>query len=192
MQTGGTFIFKRTLETVIGKVAAAARYISSGTTEGHPLEVSVRVLIGTLTTLWVSGCTDPLRPADVVGTYVLTTIQGSPPPRIILDVPGCRHTVVGGELVLSSDALFRLTLEERNACPEPPDPGETGGELWVGEYSVNGRGMILTAQSSETVDVPAEFRGERMVVEMGGRVGVLVFDRTSSEEPPCVLIPPCT
>jgi len=152
----------------------------------------VRVLISTLTALLVSGCSDPLRPADVVGTYVLTTIQGPPPPRIILDVPGCRHTVTGGELVLSSDAQFRLTLVEVTACPGPPDPGGDESVLWLGEYSVKGRAMILTAHSSETVDIPAEFRGERLVVEVGGHFGVLVFDRTSSQEPPCVLIPPCS
>jgi hypothetical protein len=155
------------------------------------MKISVRVLVGTLAAVWVSGCSDPLRPADVVGTYILATMEGSPLPRIILDVPGCQVLAIGGELLLNSDATFELTVgEDYASCPAPQPPEEEvelmvgeyrvkyeSAELWVGEYRVKDDQVILTAHSSETSDYPAVFRGERLVVDMGGRVGVLGFDR---------------
>jgi len=138
----------------------------------------MRVLVSTLAAVWLSACSDPLRPGEVVGTYLLASIDGAAPPSVIVDVPDCRITVIGGELALRSDGRFELRLDEVTACPEPTEPGEVA-ELWLGQYTIDGRRIILTASASETIDIPAEFRGERLMVELGGRLGVLGFDPES-------------
>jgi hypothetical protein len=46
-------------------------------------------------------CGDSLQPAEVVGGYSLTTIDGHAPPSIIVDNPDCRITVTGGSLTIT-------------------------------------------------------------------------------------------
>jgi hypothetical protein len=123
-------------------------------------------------------CSDPLRPDEVVGTYLLASIGGMAPPRVIVDDPGCRMTVIGGELELSAEGRFSIRLDEVTACPQPTEPGEVA-ELWLGRYAIDDRQIILTASASVTIDIAAEFRGERLMVELGGRLGVLGFDPSS-------------
>jgi hypothetical protein len=137
----------------------------------------MRFLASILTVLLLSGCSDPLRPADVVGTYTLAIINGAAPPQVVVDTPDCQITVIGGTLVLNPDGHFELRLDEVTACPEPTEPGEVA-QLWLGEYALDGQRIILTALASETVDLPAEFRGERLMVQLGGRIGMVGFDPT--------------
>jgi hypothetical protein len=142
------------------------------------LEILMRLPVRTLAVMGLVACSDPLRPSEVVGPYVLATIDGAPPPSVIIDTPDCRITVIGGELELSAEGRFELRLDEVEACPEPTEPGEVA-QLWLGQYWIDGRRIILTASASVTIDIAAEFQGERLVVEMGGRVGVLGFDPAS-------------
>jgi hypothetical protein len=128
--------------------------------------------------MWLAACSDPLRPSEVVGTYLLASIHGAAPPSVIVDAPDCRITVIGGQLELSAEGRFELRLDEVEACPEPTEPGEVA-ELWLGQYRIDDRQIILTASASETIDIPAEFQGERLIVEMGGRLDVLGFDPAS-------------
>jgi hypothetical protein len=144
----------------------------------YPRKILMRVLVSTLAVVWLVACSDPLRPSEVVGTYLLASIDGTAPPTVIVDTPDCRITVIGGELELSSDGRFELRLDEVTACPEPTEPGEVA-QLWLGQYTIDGRQIILTASASETIDIAAEFRGARLMVEMGGRLGVLGFERAS-------------
>jgi len=142
-------------------------------TPTQSLEIRMRVLGSTLAVVWLVACSDPLRPSEVVGTYLLASIDGAAPPIVIVDAPGCRITVIGGELELSAEGRFELRLDEVEACPDPTEPG-TVAQVWLGQYRIDDRQIILTA--SERFDIPAEFRGERLMVEMGGRLGVLGFE----------------
>jgi hypothetical protein len=138
----------------------------------------MRVLVSSLAVVWLAACSDPLDPSEVVGVYRLVSIDGTAPPKVIVDAPDCRITVVDGALTLSSDGQFELRLDEVTACPVPTEPGEVA-ELWLGEYKIDGRQIILTASASETIDISAEFRGVRLNVMMGGRLGLLEFEATS-------------
>jgi hypothetical protein len=122
----------------------------------------------------IAACGDSLRPADVLGTYSLVTIQGHAPPQIVVDAPDCRITVIGGSLTLSQDQRFELLLEEVSVCPTPTEPGELA-EGWGGTYSLEGGTVVLHAVGDPSVDYHARFRDGRLVVPLGSRYGDVAF-----------------
>jgi hypothetical protein len=119
-------------------------------------------------------CGDSLQPAEVVGGYSLTTIDGHAPPSIIVDNPDCRITVTGGSLTITPKQRFVLALQEVMVCPTPTAPGEVA-EDWLGTYSLDNEAVILHAVGDPSLDYGATFRSGQLVVPLGARYGDLVF-----------------
>ena len=95
-------------------------------------------------------------------------IQGQAPPLVVVDVPDCRITVIGGSLVLGADKRFELLLDEVTVCPTPTGPGEVT-EIGQAAYSLDGNVVILRANGDVSVDYRASFRDGRLSVPLGGR-----------------------
>jgi hypothetical protein len=136
-------------------------------TRGSYSQILVLLLVGL-------SCSDALRPSDVVGTYTLMTINGSPLPRLVVDDPGCQESVIGGSLVLEPDQSFQLELELVTACPTPTGPGEVFFTS-TGDYRVDGADLVLRARADVAVEFDAEFIGNRLVVHDHPRYGDLGF-----------------
>lgn len=122
----------------------------------------------------ILGCGDTLSPSDVVGTYSLVTIQGQPPPLVVLDTPECQETVWAGSLRLEPGDEFELQLDLLTVCPNPTGPGEVA-VVWWGRYRVDGSTVVLGAIGDPSVDYRARFRGNRLVVPLQGRYGDVGF-----------------
>jgi hypothetical protein len=122
-----------------------------------------------------SGCGDSLSPSDVAGTYRLTSIGGSPPPKLVVDDPGCQQTVIGGSLVMEADQAFEMELELTTVCPTPTGPGETSFVVF-GDYRLDGEDLVLTARGADaSIDFEAQFNSGQLLVRYQPPFGDLVF-----------------
>jgi hypothetical protein len=126
-----------------------------------------------------SGCGDSLSPSDVVGTYTLTSIDGSPPPKLVVNSPDCQQTVIGGSLVMEADQGFEMELELTTVCPTPTGPGEVFFVAF-GEYRVDGDDIVLTAHADVSSDFDAEFNTGQLLVHFRPPYGDLGF--TSAQQ----------
>lgn len=122
----------------------------------------------------ILGCGDTLSPSEVVGTYTLVTIQGQPPPLLVLDTPECQETVWAGSLRLEPAGDFELQLDLLTVCPNPTGPGEVA-VVWGGQYRIDGSTVVLGAIGDPSVDYRAMFRGNRLVVDLEWRYGEVGF-----------------
>lgn len=120
-------------------------------------------------------CGDSLKPSDVVGSYDLMTIQGSAPPKVVVDEPGCQQTVIGGTLALNPDGSFTMQLDEVTACPTPTQPGEVSVN-WFGTYRLEGETLVLTAIGDVSVEYEASVGAGLVHLQVEPPYGRLIFD----------------
>ena len=73
----------------------------------------------------LAGCGDPIAPEDVVGTYVLTRVDGREIPAVVA-LP-TRYQVVYDTIDLRADGTARRTYRALLAQPTPGMPAELAG-----------------------------------------------------------------
>jgi hypothetical protein len=133
-------------------------------------EIGLALLVLTL-----SSCSDSLKPSDVAGSYNLITIQGSTPPKVVVEEPGCQQTVTGGTLALNLDGSFSMQLDEVTACPTPTQPNEIAVN-WFGSYRLEGRTLVLSAVGDVSVEYRSNVSGPTLLLQVEPPYGQLIFD----------------
>lgn len=97
------------------------------------------------------------------GTWFLQTINGTPPPVTIVDIPGYRVEVMGGVLELDSDGSYINTYTYRETDNGVPN---TVDETDFGTYSQSGSTIIL--EDNQGFEAQATISGDQLTISEGG------------------------
>lgn len=111
------------------------------------------------------GCGDQLKPADVAGTYSLTTVEGQPPPYIILATVECDVTVVSGTLTLTTAGAHEILIDTPSDCTRGGGQVTMSGRIYPGTYELRG---------GRTIAFRSPVQGSADLVYSGVVVGDLI------------------
>jgi hypothetical protein len=84
------------------------------------------------------GCQDPLTPADLAGTYSLTSMDARALPQLLTATITCDQWVDEGDLTLQTNGAFELAVGGEFDCTRGGGPVQANGWIYPGTYSVSG------------------------------------------------------
>ncbi len=106
----------------------------------------------------VAGACGGTEPIELADSYVLSTVEGGSPPRLVAASVECDVLVGGGSLTFGPAEQFELTLEVETDCSrgggESPDNSTYG---YVGTADVDGRRVVF---NTATGLGPVVFEGQ--------------------------------
>jgi hypothetical protein len=100
------------------------------------------MVCGGLVGSMVLGCEDQLTPSDVAGTYALHTVDGQPPPIIILATTECDVTVVSGTMTLTTGRNHDIVIDTPADCTRGGGGITMAGRTYPGTYELRGTNTI--------------------------------------------------
>jgi len=93
---------------------------------------------------------------DLTGTYSLQTINGSPVPVVVFQLPGFSLTVMSGTVTLNSGGSFTGVLTYRQVDGQQT---ATITETCTGTYTVNGNSVTFSEGVSTGTDCGGTYNG---------------------------------
>ena len=115
------------------------------------------------------GCSDPLTPDEVAGTYTLATIDDRLPPRLLGATIECDVLLVGGELALRpAPDWSELTFAREEDCSRAGGSISTDTLRYLGRFLL--RDLTLTFETQLSLEDTLRFSGP---VRWGGVILVV-------------------
>jgi len=115
-------------------------------------------------TIWIAsvvvalGCSNPLTPAEVVGTYTLATIDDRLPPRLLGATIECDDLLAGGELeLLLAPDWSVLTLARAQDCSRGGGGISTDTLRYLGRFRL--QESTLTFETELSLEDTLRFSG---------------------------------
>jgi hypothetical protein len=133
----------------------------------------LRLIISIGAALGALGCAEDVTSEDVVGSYMLATIDNKQPPRLIGGTSGCVTLLVGGRLELRPGPDWSdLALARAEDCRAVDGGVRTDTLRYLGRYFVSGG--TLTFQTQHSLEDTLRFSGPVWLA--GGAVTLVVRD----------------
>ena len=89
----------------------------------------------------LGGCSDPLTPQDLAGTYSLTRLDSRSLPQLVLATLTCDESVDGGELILDPTGGFSLQIRGTLDCTRGGGQIQSIGWDFPGTFSMADRSL---------------------------------------------------
>lgn len=105
---------------------------------------SLRLFSACAALCFLCSCSDSAGPSGISADFTLTSVNGSPPPGLVVATASCDETISSGSLSLTSDRAFTLTGLVQLDCTRSGGGVQTQGLTLGGSYARNGQNLTFT------------------------------------------------